>query len=987
VFLHEDIDGSHHLGRIALIDQDPTSPTFGQVFYLLDSSEYIAYLEPQGAGLPPLVRLEPITNSKIFDDRHFYDDLNQILNSYLNGDVNPQSTPGAPGSSTPPDLLKIQQLIIQENGGQPLFNFFPSNGGLPPIGPPIFGGQPVFPGGQNPITNGGSTPPSIIFIWNGNGNWPTNSPWNQGFSPNSPIDQVIVQSGTLNYDLPNTTVSFLTVDPGATLDIAGGQLNVGGLVDNGAIDVGGDPPTLVINGPATFGSGAILDVQDGSVTFINGSLLNAGTLTAGHGGTLLIAENGVNDGTIQAIHGGVVTIENATIVNSTTDAHGDIIDGTIFVGSGGHIQLNNGSILQGIVHVGAGGEIDTVSGTSNTIDTANGPTHNTTVPSIIIDETGVIVVNDNSSLALASPHNIENNGTIFLDSTGHNAILYFNQPFPILAGDGNIILEGGTGSQDIIAGLRGDGFTTVNLDNQGNTISGAGAIGQNDGALTFKNDIGTIDADLNGQTPFVETGNTFTNNALMEATNGGVLDVLDDVVGNGYVKILGGGVAVFAGAFTEDAMFAGSGTLELAHSVDGAYGGTVRGFGGGDGLILDDVAFDTHGGEYAVWCNGVLSIFDNGVLEDKINISGHYSSNSFAVIDDGGKTEVVLIGDEWIGPSPEDRTGTWTTGSNWTLGVPTPELNAIVDLPGKYTISTSGDQAANSLTITDTGATLEGSGTLTFNTFENHGKIKAVDKDNLVLAFGTGTNFGKIAAVGGTLDLDSSQDGGAQLFNDGRLVARDHGKISIDNVAVFNQLLNNDGSFTPAIIKAAGRGSDIVFSDGAELSNNGHVLATHGGKISFDDVSVFNETTPVAGDSESQKTIPGELEATGCGSTISFSHGAELFNQGVAFAEDGGQIDFRHATVDNETGGKIDADSFGTVSFVKTSIDNEIGATIEALGHDAPESLSNIAISPMPGRCRPQTGARCASTIPRFTICRTALSTRKRAARSSSIAR
>ena len=51
VFLHEDLDGSHHLGRIAFIDQDPASPTFGQVFYLLDSSEYIAYLEPrQGAA-------------------------------------------------------------------------------------------------------------------------------------------------------------------------------------------------------------------------------------------------------------------------------------------------------------------------------------------------------------------------------------------------------------------------------------------------------------------------------------------------------------------------------------------------------------------------------------------------------------------------------------------------------------------------------------------------------------------------------------------------------------------------------------------------------------------------------------------------------------------------------------------------------------------------------------------------------------------------
>jgi hypothetical protein len=90
VFLHEDIDGSHHLGRIAFIDQDPSSPTFGQVFYLLDSSEYIAYLEPQGPGSPPHVRLEPITNSKVFDDRHFYDDFGQILNAYQTGTVNPE---------------------------------------------------------------------------------------------------------------------------------------------------------------------------------------------------------------------------------------------------------------------------------------------------------------------------------------------------------------------------------------------------------------------------------------------------------------------------------------------------------------------------------------------------------------------------------------------------------------------------------------------------------------------------------------------------------------------------------------------------------------------------------------------------------------------------------------------------------------------------------------------------------------------------------
>ena len=145
-FLHEDIDGSHHLGRIALIDQDPSSPTFGQVFYLLDSSEYIAYLEPQGPGLAPHVRLEPITNSKIFDDRHFYDDLGQIINAYQTGTVNPKSVPGTPGSGDNPGLLFDPLQLFLEEGGKPLFNFVPLTPGSSTPPQFIFGGFPVMPG-------------------------------------------------------------------------------------------------------------------------------------------------------------------------------------------------------------------------------------------------------------------------------------------------------------------------------------------------------------------------------------------------------------------------------------------------------------------------------------------------------------------------------------------------------------------------------------------------------------------------------------------------------------------------------------------------------------------------------------------------------------------------------------------------------------------------------------------------------------------------
>ena len=228
-------------------------------------------------------------------------------------------------------------------------------------------------------------------------------------------------------------------------------------------------PALVITGPAVIASGGNLNVQSGSVTFANGSLLNDGTITVHHNGSLLIEENSINAGTIHAVGtGATVTIENATITNSITDAHGNIVDGRIDVGAGAHLVLNNGAILQGIVQVDAGGEIDTVSGTANTINTANGPSHNTTVPSIIND--GVVDIVDNSSLTLVNPHNIENRGTVELGSTGDKTFLYFNQPFAILSGGGGIVLEGGEGSQDIIAaipGQIGQGFLTVSAGESG----------------------------------------------------------------------------------------------------------------------------------------------------------------------------------------------------------------------------------------------------------------------------------------------------------------------------------------------------------------------------------------------------------------------------------------------------------------------------------------------------------------------------------------
>jgi FecR protein len=903
VFLHEDIDGSHHLGRIALIDQDPTSPTFGQTFYLLDSSDYIAYLEPQGGGQPPHVRLEPITNSRIFENRHFFNDLGKIIESYNNADPQSPSTPGS--GDNPSDLF--QQQLFQDDGGKPLFNFAKLGSGdqdnifsssLPLT--PVMGGLLPNTNITTSITTSNEPTPlaSTIFIWNGTGAWPTAlANWNSGAAPNSPIDSVIIQTGTATFNLPNTTISFLTIDPGATLDVVGGQLNTAGLIDNGTINVDGDPPALVVTGPASIGSGGTLTAQDGSATFTSGSLLNAGALTADRGGSVLINESGINSAIIRAIDGGLVTIENGTIVNSVSDSHGNITDGKVFVGDRSQLVLDNASIMQGIVHVGCGGEIETISGTNNTINTANGPTHNTTVPSLIIDEGGSVVVNDNSSLVLASPYNIENNGTIELKSTGHATILYFSQPNAVLAGDGNIVLDGSSGSQDIIAGLPGQGFAT-NLDNQGNTIEGAGAIGQNDHALSVTNDgCSVIDANLNGQTLFIETGNTFTNNALMEATNGGILDVLDHVAGKGSVAISGGGIAVFAGAFSQDVAFSGAGTLELAYSLRGAYCGTITGFGAGDTLILADLAFSQC--EYAVWCNNILTIYD-GETTETIKLVGNYSKNSFAIVDDGGKTEVVFVGDEWIGPSSGDRTGTWTTGADWNLGVPTSKLNAIVDLPGAYTITTSSDQVANSLAITDTDATLTGCGSLTLGTLENHGTIKTTDEHTLVINIKNGgTNSGTIKADGGTIAIYSSyvdnKDGlitalgcaAAIVLADttvagGTIEARHDGVVDLDHAPIIGSTIETScGGFVQTVCGNSTLQDATIACGSDVLVNCGTSLTLVGGIHDWGAIVVG----PPQFEGDPDLIIKGDVTLDGSGSVV--LNGA---NDSIVAAYEGGKL-------------------------------------------------------------------------------------------------
>jgi hypothetical protein len=65
-----------------------------------------------------------IADAKAFENRHFFDDLGKIVESYNNGDPQSPSTPGS--GDNPSDLF--QQQLFQDDNGTPLFNFAKLNG-------------------------------------------------------------------------------------------------------------------------------------------------------------------------------------------------------------------------------------------------------------------------------------------------------------------------------------------------------------------------------------------------------------------------------------------------------------------------------------------------------------------------------------------------------------------------------------------------------------------------------------------------------------------------------------------------------------------------------------------------------------------------------------------------------------------------------------------------------------------------------------------
>jgi hypothetical protein len=212
----------------------------------------------------------------------------------------------------------------------------------------------------------------------------------------------------------------------------------------------------------------------------------------------------------------------------------------------------------------------------------------------VVDNAGNMVVSDGAVLPLGGT--INNTGTIALNSTGdHNELQIIGNGLT-LEGGGQLTLS--DSSANAIVGT-GSNDTLTNVDN---TISGAGQIGSGDGTLTLVNEAhGTIDANVAGGTLTLETGTTITNNGILEATNGGTLQIDDPVIGNGSA-IIAGGALVFDAQSNVSVTFNNgpNGTTygELVLGDASGFSGQISGFTGTAPGVAHSDAIDLVGINY-----------------------------------------------------------------------------------------------------------------------------------------------------------------------------------------------------------------------------------------------------------------------------------------------------------------------------------------------------------------------------------------------------
>ena len=688
------------------------------------------------------------------------------------------------------------------------------------------------------------------------------------------------------------------------------------------------------------GAGTIGDVTDANLTLLNGP---AGIINASGTKALTIATENVvtNAGIMEATKTGGLVIK-------------DVVDnlgvGTIqAIGAGSHVDIVGGTIEGGKLFTLTGGQIDTVAGSSGTLD---GMTDGA------IRNLGQITVANNSTLLVDGT--IHNAGTFLVNGLANATQLQIIND-TTFDGGGKITLAASV--KNAIT-ESGGSFTFENVNN---IISGAGTIGG--GGLILQNDkAGIINA--TATTALIISADPSSSNAgIIESSGTGVLTIQSDLINTGFIEATGKGVMVLNGPVIDNtngtvgAMTTGTridvGTIAAGGSAE-IDTGTVTIVAGAKldtltvaanvpsptSLTIDSATINNAGSVVAA-DNSSITLSD-----DTINNSGLISVAAAAkatTLEIGGSTVLqgggkVTLTDNILNAITADGnpaalenvnnviSGAGTIGdSDLTL---TNDVAGIINASGTkaLNIATTGNDFVNSGLVESTGT---GGMTISSLLMNNApGVVAALGTGALTLS-GGGTNSGIIESGGtaGSLKITAS------LTDDG-LIESLKGTVLIQNATI-------DGG---GEIAAIGLGSHVDLSTATILTDGMSTLAgakidTIASTINAIDADINNAGSFVVTD-KSTLTLESSVINSGTFSlsavtgttTLDVANSVEFFGHGLVTLTDSTkniiQSDGNTATLENFDNTITGAGFLGNGD-VNLTLQNDFAGIINANGKNA----------------------------------------------------
>ncbi len=401
--------------------------------------------------------------------------------------------------------------------------------------------------------------------------------------------------------------------------------HVTGTINNLAsisLNSAGNVTRLLLDADSTLTGGGTVNMNGANAQIFGGVVLtNFNNLIQGQGNlganvmTILNQAAGVIDANVT---GQVLFIDP---VNSPT---GFVNNGLVEATNGGLLQLSgngNGAFVNNttISADGIGSEIQLLQNviiTGGTLSATNGGIiHNLSGQAAFLNGLTLVgpYVNDNN----ADTHitgTIANTGSMSFNSAG-NVTRLFLEANSTLTGGGTVNLNG------VNAQITG-AFQLTNVDN---LIQGQGNLGANVGSFVNQA-AGVFNANVSGQTMVIDPVNSptgFVNNGLLEATNGGVLQLTGNgggaFVNGGTIQSTTGGVLRFDGTITSSGIVdVGGGTL----TGTGNYTQTAGTFQVAGGTVQSDNALMFQGGLLSGFGSITASITNSAMIRPDLGGAG-----------------------------------------------------------------------------------------------------------------------------------------------------------------------------------------------------------------------------------------------------------------------------------------------------------------------------------------------------------------------------